>query len=71
MNHGSRECPGQTRTIHGGPISQLKALKGSAANSRVPDVTAHLQMFHRAQVLMCQGCFDGTTETFTTLGRWF
>ncbi|KAK3526241.1 hypothetical protein QTP70_020394 [Hemibagrus guttatus] len=36
-------CAGQTSPIHGGPTSQLRGLKGSAANIFVPDTTAHLQ----------------------------
>ena len=36
-------CPGQTSQLHGGPISQLKGLRGSVANILLPDTTAHNQ----------------------------
>ena len=49
--------------IHGGPISQLTGLKGSAANILVPDTTAHLQESNGVYASTGQGCFGSKRET--------
>lgn len=36
-------CAGPTDKIHGGFISQLAGLKGSAVNVLVPDITEHIR----------------------------
>ncbi|KAK3529425.1 hypothetical protein QTP70_031116, partial [Hemibagrus guttatus] len=46
--------------IHGGPTSQLKGLKGSAADILVPDTTAHLQKSCGVHTSRGQSCFGST-----------
>ncbi|KAK3515693.1 hypothetical protein QTP70_028532 [Hemibagrus guttatus] len=67
-NRASVGCAGQTRPIHGGPTSQLRELKGSAANILVPDTTAHLQGSSGVHASTGQGCFGSKRGTNTILG---
>ncbi|KAK3546573.1 hypothetical protein QTP70_029961, partial [Hemibagrus guttatus] len=55
--------------VHGGPISQLTGLKGSAANILVPDPTAHLQGPSGVHALTGQGCFGSKRRNNTILGE--
>ncbi|KAK3567808.1 hypothetical protein QTP86_026749, partial [Hemibagrus guttatus] len=55
--------------VHGGPISQLTGLKGSAANILVPDPTAHLQGPSGVHALTGQGCFGSKRRNNTILDK--
>lgn len=57
-------CAGQINPIHGGPISQLKGLKGSAATILVKNTTVHIQRFCGVHASMDQRYFvaqEGST----------
>lgn len=51
-------------------MEKLQELKGSAANSLVPDTRAHHQGSSGVQVSMDQGCFGSKRGTNTISGRW-
>lgn len=51
-------------------MEELQELKGSAANSLVPDTRAHHRGSGGVQVSMDRGCFGSKSRTNTIWGRW-